>query len=640
MDVIHTSDDSDTHNKEQSIELSRLAIIGYINRSVPLCVLIEIADAHGINYNEADWNKPNFGHHLMEKIIQTPISIINNLNNASQLSYIVRFVNKHRSWPQKKLIQAYNFIIKFTDNDDPLNKIPIDFIAGSQTPENPFSINACILYKTCLHYHLNVNVRTTINQMAYAIRLLRNNIESVMRQAKLFVERDAKRIDLINILITSPHEIKDFDDMPVSEVIDYNVIPKINESYDLFLNIHNSLSDIRILQQKFEPTTHAGFVALAAINYSIDISKARNTSREYKLLQLTGGNGYDPGDKWIIYWYHRNPGMFDLSITFNPLFPVNYYNKTRLVDMAKYQGYTDGDILNTDPYELLQLAHVSETFYQGEYPTMKSKETSINLEDVNDIPYGELLCYGQIEIVLRPISITELIDTFNANENFSSPFQCDTVFTPTVINKLKNILRLAIGPVPSIALSQETIQLRATLLELINYIQLKTMSSDEPTRQFLTSYKNTDQKTKFLIKNTLGCLLNIGMAMRGWLGGGDLPVSHAPVPPEKQGLVSIKVTEFIASFESMCRSLGKIGSQIKFLPIVLYKDGQYQISNDHNQGYTIEDRITIVKQGDKSGNVASCIRLSSNWVCSSAHKYITSLGLPAPFDIFKLSYIS
>jgi hypothetical protein len=623
-----------------SRQLSRLSITGHVYEHTPMCVLIEIADAHGIKYDQQDYNKPNFSHHLLASIHQTTVPCIGEIKEMSEWQYVARFVNKYSQWPQSKLIQAYNFLLEFMNNDDPLNKIPPDFIYGLQTPNNPKSVNACILYKTCIHHRLNINARTTIDQMAYAVKLLRDDSESVIRRAKAFIERDAKRIDLINVLMLSPHEIQDPDPVIINRSVDYEILPKVETNYDHLVVLHQSLNDLRSLQQKIDPTTDSGCIALAAINYSIDISKSMCPMREYKILRIAGRNEYKPVDPWMQYWYQYNPLLFDLSVTFNPLFPASFYDANRLIAMVQNEGYTSQEISNEDPYELLQLAYVAETFYQGEMPNMKSKQTPISLDNINDVPYGQLLCFGQLDSPLRPISIGELTDLFNANQNFSSPFNSNTVFTPIAINKLKLIAQSPSGPIPSRPLSSETIQARSQLLEAITGVELLFRNNDEPTRQFAFSYRNSDPGTKQAIRTALNHLLNAGMYMRGWSGKGEYPVIKAPVPPEREPEVAINVTNSIAEYESSCRSLGRLGTQLNSLPLVTYKDGQYQTSNDSSNGLTIGERIDIVKQGDQCGNINSCIRLSSNWICASAHKYITSLGIPPPFDIFNLRHIS
>jgi len=621
-------------------QLSRLCITENIHEYTPMCVLIEIADSHGIKYEQKDIEKPNFSKFLIETINQTNIPTIGEIKERTEWEYVARFVNRNCQWPQNKLVEAYNFLSSFMTKEDPLNKIPNDFVYGLQTPINPKSINACVLYKTCVYHRLNITTRTTINQMAYAVRMLREDIESVLRRTQIYVERDAKRLDLINILMLSPYEIQDPDPPLCIDDINPVVIPNTTATHDMLDRLYITLNNTRELQSKIDPTTYCGSVALAAINYGLDISKSSNPIREYKILKRTGKNNYIPSDPWMRYWFQYNPIIFDLSITFNPIFPINYYDHNRLLEMVQMEGYVSNDISSSSPYELMQLAYVTETFYIGKLPNMKSEETSIDLDNINDIPYGELLCYGQLDSPLQPVSINELISLFNINQNFTNPFN-NSVFSSTSINKLKLLLQSHVGPISSTTFTPETIIARNNLLEVINSVENITKLTDEPTRQLAFTYRNSSPDTKVVILSTLTKLLHIGMYMRGWLGpGSEYPVIKAPVPPGRQMEIDLHVTSSIAEYEKLCRSLGKIGVQINSLPLVNYRDGHYQASTRSSDGFSIGERLQIVKEGDTTDNISSCIRLSSNWICSSAHKYLIGIGQSPPFDIFNLRYIS
>lgn len=621
-------------------QLSRLAITGHIHEHTPLCVLMEIADAHGIKYNPDDCTKPNFNTQLISRIHETNIPTISGNNDRIEWQYIARFVNKNCDWPQSKLLQAYNFLVKFTTNQDPLENISKGFICGLQTPDNVTAVNACILYKICTLNRLNVNMRTTMKQMAYCVNMLREDVESLNRRVNSYIEKHAKRSDLINILMLSPYEIQDPEPKPCESQINYSLIPKPNTTFDVLQTLHSHLHDVKILQHKIEPGTDYGAIALAAINYGIDISKARDPIREYKILKISGRNDYKPGDLWMAYWYKINPNLFDIYETFNPLFPSKYYDSNRLKHMAFNEGFTSNEINLNDPYELLSMNYLTDTFYMGEFPNIKSRTTLIDLDSIDEIPYGQLICFGSYELPLHPVSLSELVNLFNANRNFTNPFQKNSVFSSTAIGKLKSICQNPSGPNHNIRLPESTIKIRTELLEIIISIELHMKTTDEPTRNFINIYRESSSETRLRIKTVLTNLLHVGMYMRGWTGSGVYPVIKAPVPPEREPEVAVNVTNALAAYESSYKSLGKIGSQINNLPLVRYRDGEYQLSNYEHDGKTIGQRINIIKEGDTTNNVASCIRLSSNWLCASAHKYITCLGLPPPFDIFNLRDIS
>lgn len=644
MHVTSHSHNSNDNQPPKQILLSRLLITGHIHEQTPVCVLIDIADAHGIKYLGEDTEKPNFSQHILASINETRTFVLQDMKSMDEWSNVARFVNKHSKWPRNKLSQAYNFLIGFSNNENPLPKINHPFLVGPQTPENIFSVNACILYKICVHHRLNVNSHTTINQMAYAVNMLREGTESIMRRVRTFVERDSDRNNLINILMLSHHDVGDPDANPDTgsnnNTVSYDVVPQVEITHETLISVHQSLNDIVKLRHRIEPSTNLGAIGLAALNYSIDISKATNPLREYKLLKASGRVEYKPSDPWMRYWYEYTPIMFDLFVTFNPTFPPQFYLPNILLDMIRNEGYSMSRLENEDPYELLQLAYTSETFYQGKMPRLRSKETVIDLDDVDTVPYGQLLCFGQPESPMAPVTVTELTKLFNSNQNFTNPFRNESIFTVEAINKLKLIAQSPQGPNSNVHLSPETIKLKGELNLAINTVEIMLRNNDEASRNLMLSYRNANSEIKREIEGVLSVLLHMGMHMRGWNGTGAFPVEHAVVHAHQTNSIDENINYSVGEFERRCNKLGEIGRLIKGLPLVLYKDGIYNPSTDSNNGISIADRIEIVMNGDYTSNMASCIRLSSNWVCASAHKYMTCIGMTAPFEIFRLRPIS
>lgn len=631
--------DANEPSVENKILLSRLFITGHIHEHTPICVLIDIADAHGITYLKEDIDKPNFAQHILAFIHNNKSVDLNQLKDRHEWECVARFVNRNAIWPRDKLVEAYNFLIGFTNNDNLLAKIPENFDIGPQTPNNIHSINACILYKICTHYRLNVNSHTTINQMAFGIKMLREETESVIRRVKHFTETNINRTNLINILMLAHNEIED----PIPKIsetkVNHNIVPKVEVSHDYLHAVYNNLTNPSALRSVIQPSTSPGAIALAALDYNIDISKSKDPLREYKVLRCSTRNDYQPVDPWLKYWYKLNPIMFDLSVTFNPLFPIEFYDLSRLHDMARIEGYSTREIAESNPYELLQIAHVSETFYQGELPSMSTRETPIDLNEIEEVPYGQLLCFGQAGLPMVPISMTELITLFERNQNFTS-YRPNSVFSDIAINKLKQIAQSPSGPNPAICLSPETVRVRATLFNTISNIEIILRNNDEASRQLISTYRRSNPDVQQDIRDTLRKLLHVGMYMRGWNGSGPFPIEQALVSEQESLRIDTNVNRSIAEFNQMCQILETVGSHIQHLPLVLYKDDIYNISTDEDDGLTIKDRLRIVLKGDTINNMRSCIRLSSNWICSSAHKYMIMIGMEPPFEIYKLRRIS
>lgn len=613
--------------------LSRLLITGNINYDTPLCIITEIADAHGINYNIEEFDNKQYILELID-IINSDETVSINLpvESIDDWEYLARFINKSESWSQNLLIDAYKYLLSFMKNDNLIDNIPENFIVGVQTPKNIYSTNPCILYKICKNFNISITSKTTINQLYQAVYYIKSDKTLLINKCMSLVHKCDKS-SLINLLITNKLD----DDNNSSDEINYNNLPNQLTTYDDLLKLENRISDTTYLKLMIPPKTNEGAIILAAINYYIDISKSKSPIDEYVELQHNGLN-YKPVDKWFKYWYEKNRDLFDLKKTFNPLFSNKLYNRDLLLILANNYGYNINDKnRQSNPYEFLQLEYTSETFYNGLLPLTKKEATIIDLDDFSDIPYGQLLSYGQIDVSLNPITISELIDLFTANQNFTSPFGSEKMFTRTSIKKLKNILLYPHGTEYNIKIDVSTLLIRKKLFDLITEIEL---TNDDASKMLVSIYKNGNYSTKKYIENLLNILLIFGMNMRGWMGKGDYPIREAPVPYDKKVTVALNVTQSIAKYKEERDKNKSIGDIIDKLPLVKYRDGEYLVSKNKNDGFTIGERIEIVIKGKDNPTIYSCIRMSSNWVCSSVHKYSLILGLPAPFDIFKLRHIS
>jgi len=612
--------------------LSRLLITGNIDLNTPLCIISEIADAHGINYDINEFDNKQYIQELIDIINSDEIiSIKFPVESINDWEYLARFINKSISWSQNLLIDAYKYLLLFyTSISDLIKKIPINFISGIQTPENIYSINPCILYKICKDFNICITSKTTLSQMSQAVYYIKCDKSQLIDKCISFIYK-FDRSPLINLLIDNNNN----DDNDNNDV-DYNNLPNQLITYEELVKLENRISDVTELRLMIGPKTNEGAVILAAINYYIDISKSNSPINEYIELRHNGLN-YEPIDKWFKYWFVKNRDLFDLRKTFNPLFPHKIYNQVLLLNLANNYGYNINDKNYINHYEFLQLAYISETFYQGLLPLTKKGITIIDLDELSEVPYGQLLSYGQIDISLYPITISELIDLFTSNQNFTSPFGSEKMFSRTSIKKLKGILSSPHGSDYHIKIDTETFLIRKKLFDLITEIEL---TNDDASKILVSTYKNGNYSTKKYIENILGILLIFGMNMRGWMGTGDYPISEAPVPYNKEIEVALLVTQSIAKYKKERDKNKNIGNMIDKLPLVKYKDGEYLISKNKDDGFTIGERIEIVIKGKDNPTVYSCIRMSSNFICSSVHKYSLILGLPAPFDIFKLCHIS
>ena len=620
-------------------ELSRLLITGGIDVHTPFCVIKEIAEAHGIRC-DGSLHRPDAAVVLIEAIHNKGALTISTMDPTAW-GYLGRFVNGSVRWPRASLQQAYNFMIRFAEEEDPLQIIPENFQVGLQTPENIFSINTCVLYRTCIYHGLQVQSHTTINQMAYGVRMLRENVGSLIRRVQTFIDDSSNRnpTDFINILLMSPHSIHD-PKPQLTHNINYHEIPPSRVQHQSLVQLHSSLTDVRFLQRNIIPKTIEGSIALAALNYHIDLTCAQYPIYEYKILSVSGRDNYVPEDPWMRYWFDQNSAVIDLLATFNPKIPYMYYDSSRLIDMAVYEGFPREEAVN-EAYELMQMAYVSDTFYLGRMPQMIGSETPISFEPIQEIPVGELLCYGKLSEHLKPISLDEIDEMLTVRQNFTDPFNPESVMSAVALNKLRQILSSTKSPRHNEPMTEETINRRRAVVNKINRIDHITHTEDPGTLEFLSRYNRENNNVQKGAHSILVKLLHIGMYMRGWKGPGhEYPIVHAPVAADYQAQLAVNVTEAISDFYTSCKKYSSIGQLIRNLPLVRFRGGVYQKSNDHTDGLTIDDRLQIAQQGEQARSIASCIRITSNWLCSSAHKYLIAIGEEEPFDIFALRYIS
>lgn len=236
---------------------------------------------------------------------------------------------------------------------------------------------------------------------------------------------------------------------------------------------------------------------------------------------------------------------------------------------------------------------------------------------------------------MHAITYEELTDLFNNNRNFTNPFEDNSTFSSEAIRKLK---RLA-AENPSDP--EDIFNARMGLRNAISEVEIYLSNTDNKSREFLNAYKKCSMKEKVMVKECLTRLLDMAMFMRGWKGPPHpYTVSGSIVTPREQIQVDINVTQSMAQFQQSCYELEDIGHMIITMPIVKYRDGKYYPSSSDRDGFTIGQRLEIVKDGRKSTNMASCIRMSSNWFASSAYKYLTLIGYKPNFDIQNLRYIS
>lgn len=627
------------------IHLSRLEITGPLDIHTPICVLHEVAAIHNIKIPE-----------VKDGDVQSLQQFIDILNNSDvhrpsipfpieehyQWSLVAAFVNQFIDWPENELEEAFR-TLRIYMREACIPGIN-NFSYGPLTPGNTRSLNACCLFRICTSYNLPTNFNHTIDELAQAVKILVMDIEKtrnfMRQQIHRMDEDEISRLYLYacHMLVDQPEEDTAEDD------------PENEEMPDFYHDINNSISlfgDHTETLKRVYPRTPGEAITLAALIFKLDISSSRDPIAEYVHLRKTFSM-WVPLDPIMKRRVEANPLTYGLACYFNPALPYELYNEDELMHLAIGEGYTTNDLRRESAYSLLAGSYLLPTFYHGIFPSIINEKTPVTLENISDVDPAKILCYGTRINGLIALTYQGLADVIKSQRNFSNPVDENcTAFTKLNIKKLKRMCRV----VRAGAL-EENIKEKENLLEAIQLAELFTEKSNLKAMELYVAYDEGDEIVRYKITNALYSLLRLAMYTRGWLDEGELPIEEAPV--DEQGKVDIKVSEGIMDFENKCQELNcdcgvddGNGSDIPTtniilgLPLVRYRH-EWQTSNSVDDGFTIEERLKILKLGedDETHGFSSCMRMTSNWLAGSAYRYLTVIGEEPPFSIEDLRDIS
>jgi hypothetical protein len=579
---------------------------------------------------------------LLTLINSTEVPIVYTPYNSLDLPNIARFVNGDIAinWSRKDLPEAFRFLLYFSNIfKEQITKLEDVFTIGQQTPNSIYNINACVLYRLLKNKGASTTINTNINQMAACYNYIHKSTEVLIDYAKIAVE-ELNRDQLLSIISQSNIdlenknvEVEDSEMRKISSTTSMcetvEIIDRTN--YDILHEHFNRFNDIETIRKEILPISHSDAVILGALNYNLDLSNATNPIKVYSFLLK---NGKLPTDIFEIesidielYKLCKcDLNSLNLKRRFSLLFPREYYRDDLLYDMAINEGFSIEELRYDDPYSSLQFAY----FERGFYPLNQVKKVkkcsliyAVELEDVNP---NLVICYGVKGFIMDFFTPEELSESFKINLNFENPINKGEFFNKRMINKLLIICR-------EMAELKEYRELETQMQNVITFSNEKNKAAKE----LLVFYNSREERGKSDIIEALQCTLELGMSMRGWLGSEyPYPIEIAMVNKNDIGKLDIFICKKIYEFYEKTKEL----SIVSDLPLVKYRNGIYVVSSDEDDGLTILDRINIVEDGENDLNISGCIRISSNWIVSSAYRYLSILGMKPDFDIVDLAYIS
>jgi hypothetical protein len=597
--------------------LSRLEFLDeMLTIESPSCVIKEILYSHGIKFNEDYISYNPYRENLIQRLYEMETVTIQEPFDRSDYRKLITFINPNKKyqWNIETVMKAYHFLEKFRYDRVDLKELDLYFSWGNQTPNNPEKLNATVLYKICHENKIKLFSHTTIDQMAISVKLLKSGPDEIYRMLAQANDHDNLQWCIETFIIGKPMSI----------VPRYPEKEHINQQ-----DLQPFTLDSNVQGHRY-PRTRLEAIAWAGLIYKKDISDSKYPISEFMRLQKKP-HAYVPVDKELKRCFTLNPNLLDLTKSFNPLFPRHFYSRDTLKYLLRVEGITP-ELQDIDYYETLQISQLFENFYFGIYPEVSNEETPISFDEVSSVDPNMIVCYGVRREDMTAFHIEELIDHFNVVKTFAHPVKSHETLEPQAIYKLK-----ALASLTQCHGSEDSILLKQQLLDVIQEVEFFSQETLSKARELHHQYES-QPNLRSNVKDCLKSLLELAMYMRGWEGKPHpFPIQECPVFDQLS--VDFRVTKAIANLEESCEQLGDIGSMILDLPLLKYQ-GEFNPSNSQSQGYTVRDRLNIVKQGDSSESMSSCIRLSSNWLAATAYRYLTLIGEDPPFSIDCLRYIS
>ena len=319
---------------------------------------------------------------------------------------------------------------------------------------------------------------------------------------------------------------------------------------------------------------------------------------------------------------------------FRPHFPSVIYDKDELKKYCVQAGYTEIEIANQRPIELLHEGYVTENFYLGWQDSLTTNQT-FNFNSMDEKTNYDYICFGVANEKLRPYIFEELIDIFGDSKRFINTVTGEN-YSPRVINKLKLLANREQDDDESIS----SYQMRRKLGETINFIDLLNQDSSQIISKFARRYEDANSTIQKIVQDALAKLLAAAMYMRGWDGVKPYPIKeHQTLALENDEIrMATQITDSLIDFEVLSKQTPEYLS-VQTLPLMIYRQDAFSISQETSEGLTIGDRIEIIRHGF-NGGVQSCIRLSSNYLLTSVYYYMKYLNLDPKFEIQQIDHIS
>jgi hypothetical protein len=293
----------------------------------------------------------------------------------------------------------------------------------------------------------------------------------------------------------------------------------------------------------------------------------------------------------------------------------------------------------------LDYAYDKLSVFEGIHPWARNVVSPISLDEISPQDESFILSFG-IESTHKFVAYTmsDVISSFSNYRSFVISIEDEMVYLSfRLINLLKSYCERN-------QLSENHQSLRAA----IRICETRNLCVNTHAQEMEQAIRNESAQVKTETVEALERLLQLGMYMRGWKvsdatkNGSRYPLAsiETTFAEGNQYEVDIYVTEALNLYETAVSNISShvVRQFVRSSPLlrkIVTADTlvRFVPTLTEEQGYTIEDRVAIIRTGE-AGSVFSCMRMSSNFIVASAYYYLaSSLGVDPGFDLSKMSEI-
>ena len=577
--------------------LNKIDFIGGLNVNTPNDVFIDIVSSYGLKLRNDKLSDAIYKTKVLTRMFEIPQITISMSGNSPDLNIanakkIAAFLTPNRiRWSMISLIAAFNHtysIIKGGEWDMQLK-------FGYPDNDNTTNLSPSVVYGLLRRYDIIVRPDVDMTEMcdllSSYVKYCKSPGDLLLKCQRLLGSVNTNSL-LSFVHLSKSIELIDKDDN-LSDYLQYNAAKLVT----LFM------------RQLTPPEA----IAATAKLFRIDLSTVDDPVAEYNSI----ANGIFPGSDIVKLYSTFGTGVYDLDYVFNPIFPVSYYNGKSLARMlGKYNITASRSNINATYTKLVSM-HKSGYFHEGLLPYVKTFFTCIDGDDIRTTQGLSLVTHIK-DGVYKLYSSAELVNMFTTYGDF----RCGMTdcFTQSEIGTLYILANKIVTR--KITVQSIDIPGWSTLRDCIDAVR------DSLSRVNLSEYVyGIVGNDKLVIIELLNDLYIMSLYMRGWDGKSRHPIEEKDIPVNYDNdQVEIFTTTEMSNIRSKCNALVEsgenIGSIFLNLPLVKLYNGEYLKSIDSEQGYTILDRMEIVR---KKETTWSCIRMSSNWFLITSAYYTNLL---------------